>query len=69
MSKQFDLEQNILATWNIIDDLGTLTEHWDTLTEDDKLNILIGISNLYKLKFETTFNSFEEYIRREQNTF
>jgi len=61
---RFDLEQEIMGCWNIVDDLKILTGRWDSLSEDEKLNILIGLSNLYQLKFDVLFSTFENCIRR-----
>jgi len=61
---RFDFEQEIMGTWNIIDDLKCLADGWDELTEDKKLNIIIGLIDLYHLKFDTMFNTFEELIRQ-----
>lgn len=60
MSNRFELEQNILATWNVIDDLRLLLE----VAEGDKAqNIIIGMIELYTLKFEKLFESFENNIK------
>lgn len=67
MTKQFELEQAILDTWGITDDLEILTKKWDQLSEDAKLNILIGLKELYTLKFETTFNLFEDHLQELAN--
>jgi len=53
-----------MGCWNIVDDLKILTGRWDSLSEDEKLNILIGLSNLYQLKFDVMFSTFENCIRR-----
>lgn len=59
MSNRFELEQNILAAWNVIDDLRLLLE----VAEGDKAqNIIIGMIELYTLKFEKLFESFEKNI-------
>lgn len=59
MSNRFELEQNILAAWNVIDDLRLLLE----VAEGDKAqNIIIGMIELYTLKFEKLFDSFEKNI-------
>lgn len=71
MSKQFDLEQQILSCWHVVDDLKLLTERLldgpKPMTEDEISNILIGMETLYQLKFDKCFKLFEEYIaeRRE----
>lgn len=60
MSNRFELEQNILAAWNVIDDLRLLLE----VAEGDKAqNIIIGMIELYTLKFEKLFESFENSIK------
>ena len=69
MNKQkdrFDLEQEIMGAWHIIDDLRTLLDSWDTLTEDKRLNILIGVADLYDMKFDTMFKTFERLIADQQ---
>lgn len=63
---RFDFEQEIMGAWHIIDDLRTLLDSWDTLTEDRKLNILIGMADLYDMKFDTMFKTFERLIADQQ---
>ena len=70
--KIFDLEQQIQSCWSIVDDIEMLykavgdSEDFAGLdaTQQDKLmNILLGLSSLYALKFETCFNTFEEVTK------
>ncbi len=63
--KRFDLEQQIMDCWGIVEDLDTLFEATlDKSLDRDKIaNILLGMKDLYHLKFEKTFNTFEECIR------
>lgn len=63
---RFDLEQEIMGTWNIIDELKCLADGWDNLTEDNKLNIIIGLIDLYHLKFNTMFDTFEQCISKKE---
>jgi replication initiation and membrane attachment protein DnaB len=65
MKDQFDLEQQIMACWGIVDDIKILTEHVieDDATTDSIANTLIGIENLYRLKFEKLFRTFETAIK------
>jgi hypothetical protein len=60
---RFDLEQDIMNAWHICDDLQAVLKAWDSLNEDKKMNILIGINDLYNVKFETLFNTFEQCIK------
>lgn len=64
MNKQFELEQQILDCWGITDDLDILFEATlDAQLSRDKIaNIVLGMKDLYNLKFEKTFNTFEELI-------
>lgn len=60
---RFDLEQQILDCWHVVDDLKILTEsvcdNSPPLTEDEITNILIGMEHLYQLKFQRLFRVFE----------
>ena len=62
MTDRFDLEQNIMQCWNVCDDIQLLLDSWDKLDEDAKLNFLIGLKQMYHLKFERTWDSFEHCI-------
>ncbi len=62
MSTRFDLEQKILGCWSIVDDLETFLNHYDNLTEDQRQNILIGLKDLYTLKFQECFDVFEKTL-------
>jgi hypothetical protein len=59
MKNRFDLEQNIMAAWNVVDDLKLLL---DVVEGDKAQNIVIGMIELYQLKFEKLFESFEKSI-------
>ena len=73
MTARFDLEQDILNVWRITDDLNLLYDKFDILSEDQRMNMLLGIIEMYNLKFEKTWATFEEVIKefydlRQQNT-
>jgi len=63
---RFDLEQEIMGCWNVVDELKLLVDKWDSITEDDKLNIIIGMASLYQLKFDIMFNTFEDCVHRRE---
>jgi len=63
MSDRFDLEQGIMQCWNVCDDIELLVHAWDGLDEDAKLNYLIGLKQMYQLKFERTFSQFEDCVK------
>jgi hypothetical protein len=64
-TNRFDLEQEILNCWRVVDDLKILYENVlenSTLDRDEVANILIGLSQLYEMRFDKTFRIFEECI-------
>lgn len=64
MKTRFDLEQEILSCWHVVDDLKTVY-HSEKLYEDENemQNALLGLYTLYQLKFESLFNTFEVLVR------
>jgi len=65
MTDRFDLEQQIMACWNVTSDIDTLCEGVieSDMTTDQIANILLGMKQLYELKFDKLFRTFEELIR------
>ena len=65
MSDRFDLEQQIMACWNITSDIDTLLEGVieSDMTPDQIANILLGMKQLYELKFDKLFNTFEQLMQ------
>jgi len=62
---RFDLEQQILDCWRVVDDLKTLGDVYDREhTDDQVLNILIGVTELYDQKFNKLFETFETCIKQ-----
>ena len=72
---RFDLEQQIMDCWNVVDDIDAVYkyvgDHKDFIGMDpahsDKIsNLLLGISSLYNLKFQTMFSTFESLISEKK---
>lgn len=65
MSDIFDLEQQIMDCWHIVDDLKILEEGVldKGISVDNIANISIGLEKLYQLKFEKLFDTFEEHCK------
>ena len=67
---RFDLEQEIMNCWHVVDDIKTLTNRvYDSpqpLTEDELGNALIGLQTIYQMKFEILFETFEQCIKNGQ---
>lgn len=70
MSKEiFDLEQQIMQCWNVVDDIKLLYNHFgdnprfeglDPTAEDEMMNLLLGLESIYQVKFDTLFRTFEK---------
>lgn len=67
MKDRFDLEQEIMQCWGIVEDIELLREKvldGEKMTEDEVDNFLLGLKTLYSAKFERLFNTFEECLQR-----
>lgn len=63
---RFDLEQEILDCWGICDDLETVYSNESLNLPDDVVNVLIGLKHLYHMKFERTFQTFENLVTNQR---
>ena len=67
MTNRFDLEQDIMKAWNVVDDIRLLTESMldgtTPMTEDQISNILIGMEHIYELRFNKLFSTFEKCVK------
>jgi hypothetical protein len=66
MSDRFDLEQNIMQCWNVCDDIQLYLDMYDNMDEDQRINYLIGLKQMYQMKFERTWNNFETCVHTKQ---
>lgn len=57
MTDKFQLEQQILSCWNIVDELDYVLEL--VQDSDTAMNLVIGLKSLYTKKFEKLFEIFE----------
>jgi len=67
---RFDLEQDIMNCWSVVDDIKELSRckmDRREMTEDEVNNYLLGLETIYQVKFERLFETFEMLIR--QNAF
>jgi hypothetical protein len=65
MSKtRFSLEQEIFDCWKVTDDLKVLLEGIleKDISKDEIANIVLGLEQLYNLKFSRLFSTFEDLI-------
>ena len=73
MTDRFDLEQQILECWNVTSDLRHITEYvldapLEPNREDKISNMLLGMEELYNLKFQKLFNTLETLIAEKKVT-
>jgi hypothetical protein len=66
MSDRFDLEQNIMQCWNVCDDIQLYLDMFDEMDEDQRMNYLIGLKQMYQMKFERLWDNFETCISTRQ---
>ena len=68
---RFDLEQQILACWSVVDDLDLMFEHaieGENFDRDQIANLALGLKELYSLKFQKLFSTFEELVAKGEIT-
>lgn len=58
---RFDFEQCIMNAWNITDDLQLIYENLleNDMSSDEVANVILGLKNLYQMKFDKLWNGFE----------
>lgn len=62
---RFDLEQEIMRCWKITEDIEMFYGNFDHLDEDQQMNLLLGLKELYELRFQKLWNTFEECVSNE----
>jgi hypothetical protein len=72
MTDRFDLEQQIMGCWNVIEELKLLntavlegTPRGGALTTDEISNYLLGLETIYGLKFEQLFDTFSTLVKEK----
>jgi len=58
---RFDLEQQMMEAWSIIDDL-KMVYHAELTDEDEIANAQLALITLYQMKFERLFKTFETLV-------
>lgn len=66
---RFDHEQQIMKCWNVVDDMRALNEAIleTDITRDKISNVLMGLADMYEIKFDKLFSQFEESCKRSNN--
>jgi hypothetical protein len=63
---RFDLEQEILECWNVTKDISNFYHAQEWLDQDQQMNYLLGLEQMYEVKFEKLWKTFEECIRNKE---
>ena len=63
--KIFDLEQEIMDAWHVVDDIDLLYENVieTDMSTDDIANVLLGLKGVYSMRFQKLFDAFEEVCK------
>ncbi len=63
MSNNFDLETKMMDCWGVVDDIKFLYEEFHDgvkpMSPDQQANLLLGLHQMYELKFERLWDEFE----------
>jgi hypothetical protein len=60
MSNIQDLEQEVLLCWGIAEDLLLLADEVD---DDDLQNKILGIKNVYEMRFRKAWDTYEKVVK------
>lgn len=62
----FNIEQDIMHCWSIVDDIETLSRAVmeQDMSKDRIVNVLIGLKELYNLRFDHLLKRHEELHRQ-----
>jgi len=63
MIDRFKLEEQIMNCWNVVEDIQTVIDGVDLYNEDQLMNVLIGVKELYNIKFVKLFDTYEDLVK------
>ena len=63
--KIFDLEQEIMNAWRVVDDIDLLYENVTEtdMSTGDIANVLLGLKGVYSMRFQKLFDVFEDICK------
>ena len=66
---RFTLEDQIMECWGVVDDLDMVYSTESLYEDQDRMmNVLLGMQELYKIRFQRMFNTFEHLIHEGKIT-
>lgn len=68
MSDRFDLEQQILDCWKVVDELKLINarQFESDISKDEMWELLQGLAAIYNLKFDQMFTTFEKCVDKKE---
>jgi hypothetical protein len=65
---RFDLEQDILQTWNVITDIQAVTDRFEQgkMSAEDLVKYIKATTSMYDLKFNILWERFEQGIKESK---
>jgi hypothetical protein len=66
---RFTLEEQIMQCWGVTEDLDMIY-HTEALYQDEDrmMNVLLGVQELYKIRFQRLFDTFEKMVHEGKIT-
>lgn len=66
---RFTLEDQIMQCWNVTDDI-EMVYHTEGLYQDQDrmMNVLLGLHELYNIRFQRMFDTFEKMVHEGKIT-
>jgi hypothetical protein len=58
----FTLEQAIMEVWHTKDDIENLYHSMDIMTEDQRMNYLLGLMEIHEARSNKVFNIYETLL-------
>ena len=66
---RFTLEDQIMECWGVVDDLDMVYGTESLYDDQDRMaNVLLGMQELYKIRFQRLFQTFEHLIQEGKIT-
>lgn len=63
---RFDLEQEIMECWNVTKDIQNFYHAQENMDQDEQQNYLLGLEQIYEVKFNKLWETFEQCVRNKR---
>ena len=66
---RFTLEDQLMECWGVVDDLDMVYSTEALYQDQDRMmNVLLGLHELYNIRFQRMFDTFEKMVHEEKIT-